>query len=86
MVEMHPHPESALCDGKQSLRPDRFMALMGSIGPIVQEQIIGRLMGGRDPLQAVRLSNLLGLSISVFFVIFMAFIAWQVVRLRKRRG
>ncbi|OQB40101.1 MAG: Glycerol-3-phosphate transporter [Candidatus Hydrogenedentes bacterium ADurb.Bin179] len=59
---------------------------MGSIGPIVQEQIIGRLMGGRDPLQAVRLSNLLGLSISVFFVIFMAFIAWQVVRLRKRQG
>jgi len=36
MVEMHPHPENALCDGKQSLRPDRFMTLMESIGPIAR--------------------------------------------------
>lgn len=44
MVEMHPHPESALCDGKQSLRPDRFMALMGSIGPMAR--LVGKEVRG----------------------------------------
>ncbi|HSV98233.1 MAG TPA: 3-deoxy-7-phosphoheptulonate synthase [Spirochaetota bacterium] len=45
MVEMHPHPESALCDGKQSLRPDRFIALMGMIGPMAN--LVGRSIQGR---------------------------------------
>jgi len=31
MVEVHPHPESALSDGEQSLTPDQFRALMGSL-------------------------------------------------------
>ncbi len=44
MVEMHPHPESALCDGKQSLRPDRFIALMRSIGPMAN--LLGRTIHG----------------------------------------
>ncbi|MEM7589280.1 MAG: 3-deoxy-7-phosphoheptulonate synthase [Myxococcota bacterium] len=28
MVEVHPHPSQALCDGKQSLHPDDFQQLM----------------------------------------------------------
>jgi 3-deoxy-7-phosphoheptulonate synthase len=31
MIEVHPHPEKALCDGRQSLRPEKFMALMRNI-------------------------------------------------------
>lgn len=56
---------------------------MGSIGPIVQEQVIGRIMGGRVPGEAVQLANSLSLSISVFFVVFMGIIAWQVSRIRR---
>lgn len=31
MIEVHPHPETALCDGKQSLRPDKFETLMNDV-------------------------------------------------------
>ncbi|MDR2517805.1 MAG: 3-deoxy-7-phosphoheptulonate synthase [Spirochaetaceae bacterium] len=31
MVEVHPNPEAALCDGEQSLTPDAFRALMGDL-------------------------------------------------------
>jgi 3-deoxy-7-phosphoheptulonate synthase len=31
MVDVHPDPKSALCDGPQSLRPDEFSALMDSL-------------------------------------------------------
>ena len=31
IVEIHPDPESALSDGAQSLRPDRFAALMEAV-------------------------------------------------------
>jgi len=31
MIEVHPHPDKALSDGPQSLKPDRFMALMDDI-------------------------------------------------------
>jgi len=34
MVEVHPHPDRALSDGPQSLRPDRFAELMDEIGRI----------------------------------------------------
>jgi 3-deoxy-7-phosphoheptulonate synthase len=34
MIEVHPYPERALCDGNQSLRPDKFEALMGAIRTI----------------------------------------------------
>jgi len=40
MVEVHPNPERALCDGKQSLYPQEFEHLMKEIKPIVK--IIGR--------------------------------------------
>jgi len=40
MIEVHPNPERALSDGKQSLRPNEFDQIMKSIKPIAK--IIGR--------------------------------------------
>jgi 3-deoxy-7-phosphoheptulonate synthase len=34
MIEVHPHPENALSDGPQSLRPDNFRLLMEEINAI----------------------------------------------------
>lgn len=36
IVEVHPHPEEALSDGAQSLKPSRFAALMESLRPIAE--------------------------------------------------
>jgi 3-deoxy-7-phosphoheptulonate synthase len=36
MVDVHPEPAAALCDGPQSLRPDAFSALMDSLRAIAQ--------------------------------------------------
>lgn len=58
---------------------------MGSIGPIVQEQVIGRMMEGRAPAEAVGMANMLGLSVSILFVVFMACIVWQASRIRRRQ-
>lgn len=58
---------------------------MGSIGPVIQEQVIGRIMAGREPAEAVTISNLLGLSISLLFVLFMACIALQVARIHRKQ-
>lgn len=35
MVEVHPHPEEALCDGAQSLSPEEFKSFMNGIKPII---------------------------------------------------
>jgi 3-deoxy-7-phosphoheptulonate synthase len=35
MVEVHPHPEEALCDGAQSLSPDDFKTFIDEIKPII---------------------------------------------------
>ena len=35
MVEVHHQPESALCDGEQSLRPEQFAKLMASVRKLV---------------------------------------------------
>jgi sugar phosphate permease len=59
---------------------------LGSIGPVIQEQVIGRLLEGRDPQVAIRNSNLLGLSMSVAFVLIMTLISiWVSNRLRQRQ-
>jgi len=42
MIEVHPQPQSALCDGNQSLKPERFKALVAKIKallPVVQRSI-----------------------------------------------
>jgi len=36
MVEVHPNPERAKCDGPQSLTPDDFSLLMGGVRPLVE--------------------------------------------------
>jgi 3-deoxy-7-phosphoheptulonate synthase len=36
MIEVHPRPEEALSDGAQSLKPERFAALMESLPPIAE--------------------------------------------------
>jgi 3-deoxy-7-phosphoheptulonate synthase len=41
-IEVHPNPEVALSDGAQSLKPERFAALMTSLWPIAQA--VGRTL------------------------------------------
>lgn len=42
LIEVHPHPEQALSDGAQSLKPERFARLMQSLAPIAEA--VGRTM------------------------------------------
>lgn len=59
---------------------------MGSIGPVVQEQVIGRLMNGRTPEESVHMASTLGLYISILAVAFMVCIAlWAGVIRRKNQ-
>jgi len=36
MVEVHPEPDLALCDGPQSLKPEKFKAMMEAMGKVAQ--------------------------------------------------
>ena len=36
MIEMHPEPEKALCDGAQSLTPDGFSKLMKQLQQLIE--------------------------------------------------
>jgi 3-deoxy-7-phosphoheptulonate synthase len=36
MIEVHPHPEKALCDGPQSLTPDMFETLVAELRPVAK--------------------------------------------------
>ncbi len=36
LIEVHPHPEKALCDGPQSLTPEMFETLVGELKPIAK--------------------------------------------------
>jgi 3-deoxy-7-phosphoheptulonate synthase len=40
LIEVHPHPEEALSDGAQSLKPDRFAALMENL--VAVAEAVGR--------------------------------------------
>jgi 3-deoxy-7-phosphoheptulonate synthase len=42
LVEMHPHPEDALCDGAQALRPEELRDLVARLGPVVEA--VGRTL------------------------------------------
>jgi 3-deoxy-7-phosphoheptulonate synthase len=48
LVEVHPHPDEALCDGHQSLTPEKFDAMMGEVGAVARA--IGRTLA--PPLKA----------------------------------
>ena len=43
MVEVHPDPEHARCDGPQSLTPDLFEAMMACMGPLLslEDKVLG---------------------------------------------
>ena len=45
MVEVHPHPEEALCDGPQSLNGDNFNLLMAKLHDVAG--VMGRKLGDR---------------------------------------
>lgn len=45
MIEVHVHPERALSDGGQSLRPERFARLVGEVGSICEA--LGRSLAPR---------------------------------------
>jgi sugar phosphate permease len=58
---------------------------IGSIGPIVQEQVIGRLLSDSGEAAAIRDSNFLGLGISVVYLLLMVLIVVVIqLSLRKR--
>jgi sugar phosphate permease len=60
---------------------------MGSIGAIVQELIIGRILQASAPEVAVRISNLLGLSMSILFIVSMLIISfWAAVARRRTKA
>ncbi len=42
IIEVHPHPELALSDGTQSLRPARFVELMAQLKPVAEA--VGRAL------------------------------------------
>ncbi|MFQ6101168.1 MAG: 3-deoxy-7-phosphoheptulonate synthase [Anaerolineae bacterium] len=42
LIEVHPHPEEALSDGAQSLRPEHFAALMRALRPV--SEAVGRTL------------------------------------------
>jgi 3-deoxy-7-phosphoheptulonate synthase len=48
IVEVHPNPAFAVCDGEQSLVPDRFAALMQQVERIAAA--VDRPVAGRSPL------------------------------------
>ena len=47
IVEVHPHPERAMSDGAQSLRPEQFATMMREIRDIAHA--VGRTMFGETP-------------------------------------
>jgi 3-deoxy-7-phosphoheptulonate synthase len=49
IIEVHPDPEHALSDGRQSLRPEKFAALVRQVGQIAE--VLGRQLA---PVKAVR--------------------------------
>jgi sugar phosphate permease len=57
---------------------------IASIGPIVQEQITGRILKANTTEVAVRYTNLLGFSMSILFVVSMLVITVQVAIARRR--
>jgi 3-deoxy-7-phosphoheptulonate synthase len=51
LVEVHPTPEAALCDGPQALTPEQFTSLMQLLPGVLEAT--GRHLGTAEPLAAV---------------------------------
>lgn len=59
---------------------------IGSIGPIVQELVIGHMLNTKDPLQGMRNANYLTLAMSVAFALVMLLALWRTRTSRKREN
>ncbi len=46
MVEVHPNPVEALCDGPQALKPERFAALMSDLAKLAKA--VGKIPGAKE--------------------------------------
>ena len=57
----------------------------GSIGPVIQEEIIGALMKNKDSQVAIANTNFLTLGISIAFVLSMAIVLWQMKAAQRPR-
>lgn len=57
---------------------------VGSLGPVVQEEVIGWLMGDKDANVAIRNANLLTLSMSIAFLLTMIVVIWYVRAAHKK--
>ena len=57
---------------------------MGSIGAVLQEQVIGWLVRG-DVQRGMRNTNLIALSVSIFMAVLLAIIAWRMHLLATKR-
>jgi sugar phosphate permease len=85
-------PDTLLCGaGSVSVAGQRnTVAVAGlvngvaSIGPVLQEQINGRILQANTTEFAVRYSNLLGLSMSILFVVTMLIISLRVAIARRK--
>jgi sugar phosphate permease len=51
---------------------------IASIGPVFQEEIIGKLMVNGDEMEGIRNTNLLGLSMSILFVFLMVVLMFRI--------
>ncbi|HUL51138.1 MAG TPA: MFS transporter [Candidatus Nitrosotalea sp.] len=50
---------------------------IGSIGPIIQEEVIGALMTNKDPRIGIQNANLLTLGMSIAFLVTMGVVLWR---------
>jgi sugar phosphate permease len=57
---------------------------VASLGPVVQEEVIGRIMGNKEIDVAIRNANLLTLSMSVAFLLTMIVVIWYVHAAHKK--
>ncbi len=57
---------------------------LGSIGPIVQEEVIGQLIKGKDFQTGIRNANLLTLGMSIAFLLTMIVVIWYVHAAHKK--
>jgi 3-deoxy-7-phosphoheptulonate synthase len=51
LIEVHPAPDLALCDGPQALTPELFEALMQALPPVLTA--VGSRLSGQGHLAAV---------------------------------
>ena len=51
IVEVHPDPAHAVSDGRQSLKPDRFAAMVRQVGQIAE--ILGRRLASVKPVDTM---------------------------------